>query len=133
MTLDVVSDLIYGQSFNLIDKPDLRWIIKAIESINESDDSALRFPALLHRNLNSWYNSRRRAAREAENRERIFQMSKEYAAKREEIIKEKLGVRNDLTSTLYLNRDPKTGEKLTMDEVWGEARTMILAGMSCIW
>ncbi|KAK3174573.1 hypothetical protein OEA41_001819 [Lepraria neglecta] len=114
LTLDVISDLTYGQAFNLITKPNLRWLVNAIRS-STSKPSA-------------WYNPDKWIFPEmADERKRFLEISTKYSEERM-ASQEKMSERNDIMSALLVARDPKIGIKLTEAEVWGEAYLKIAAG-----
>ena len=64
-------------------------------------------------------------------RNNFLEISDEYSRERKGA-KGEMSERNDIMSALLAARDPKTGDKFTDSEVWGEAHLMIAAGISVI-
>lgn len=128
MTLDVISDLTYGQTFNLITKTNLRGLVNAIVSGNRRIYMRFAFPALFNVKPSAWYNSDKWIFPEmADERKCFLEISTKYSEERM-VPQEQTSERNDIMSALLAARDPKTGTKLTEAEVWGEAHLMIAAG-----
>ena len=128
LTLDVISDLTYGQPFNLITDPDLRWLVNAIMQGNRRIYMRFAFPALFNVKPSAWYNPDKWFFPDmADERQRFLEVSTKFSEARM-ASEEKMKGRNDIMSALLAAKDPKTGTKLSEAEVWGEAHLMIAAG-----
>ena len=128
LTLDVISDLTYGQPFNLITSSSLRWLVDAIVSGNRRIYLRFAFPALFNVNPRAWYSPDKWIFPEmAAERQRFLEISTQFSEERM-ASEEKMSRRNDIMSALLAAKDPKTGTKLSEAEVWGEAHLMIAAG-----
>ena len=128
LTLDVISDLTYGQPFNLLTFPRLRWLIDAIVSGNRRIYLRFACPALFNVKPTAWYNPDKWIFPEmAGERQRFLEISKQYSEERM-ASGEKMSGRNDIMTALLAAKDPKTGTQLSEAEVWGEAHLMIAAG-----
>lgn len=128
LTLDVISDLTYGQPFGLLTSPNLRWLVNAIVSGNRRIYLRFAFPALFNVNPKAWYNPDKWIFPEmAAERQRFLEISTQYSEARMASA-EKMSGRNDIMSALLAAKDPKTETKLSEAEVWGEAHLMIAAG-----
>lgn len=128
LTLDVISDLTYGQAFGLLTSRKLRWLVNAIVSGNRRIYLRFALPALFNVKPSAWYNPDKWIFPEmAAERQRFFEISTKYSEERM-ASEEKRSKRNDIMSALLAATDPKTGTKLSEAEVWGEAHLMIAAG-----
>lgn len=128
LTLDVISDLTYGQPFGLLTSPNLRWLVNAIVSGNRRIYLRFAFPSLFNVNPKAWYNPDKWIFPEmAAERQRFLEISTKYSEERM-ASEEKMSGRNDIMSALLAAKDPRTGTKLSEAEVWGEAHLMIAAG-----
>ncbi|KAK4695064.1 hypothetical protein P7C71_g2615, partial [Lecanoromycetidae sp. Uapishka_2] len=125
---NVISDLTYGQPFNLLTSSNLRWLVKAIVSGNRRIYLRFAWPALFNVRPSAWYNPDKWIFPEmAAERQRFLEISTKYSEERM-ASEEKMGNRNDIMSALLAAEDPKTKTKLSQAEVWGEAHLMIAAG-----
>ena len=128
LTLDVISDLTYGQSFNLLTSAKLRWLVNAIVSGNRRIYLRFACPALFNVKPSAWYNPDKWIFPEmAAERQRFLEISSTFSEQRM-ASEEKMSKRNDILSALLAAKDPKTGTKLSEAEVWGEAHLMVAAG-----
>ena len=128
LTLDVISDLTYGQPFNLITDSNLRWLVNAIVQGNRRIYMRFAFPAFFNVKPSAWYNPDKWLFPDmAEERQRFLEVSTKFSEARM-ASEEKMKGRNDIMSALLAAKDPKTETKLSEAEVWGEAHLMIAAG-----
>ena len=128
-TLDVISDLTFGQSFNMLKSPRLRWLVEAIVSGNRHIYMRFAYPPLFNLDPSKWYSPARYLfpSMSAE-RTSFSTIAEQYSAERIAMMEEGKTGRNDILSALLAACDPKTGEKLSNAEVWTEAHLMIAAG-----
>ncbi len=118
----------------MIAKPDLRWLVDAIVGGNRHIYMRFAWPALFNVKPNSWYSPARWLfPKMNEERTQFAKIADKYSRERMILMEEGKSDRNDIMSALLAARDPKTGEKLTEAEVWGEAHLMIAAGKSLIY
>lgn len=128
LTWDIFSDLICGQSFNLITNHDLRWLVNAVAFNNCHNYLKIAFPPPFNRQPRAWKNPFG-----------IFYLSPANDEKRlTEVLnkwtnqptnQEKADDRHDIWSILATAQDPKTGDRLTAVELRDEAILLLTAGM----
>lgn len=128
LALDIMSDLTYGQSFDLITKGDLRWLVNAFARKDRRSSISIAFAALFKVNLRNWDDFERWIFPGIVNeRNRLIEISTRHSQQRK-TSKESMAGRTDIMSTLLAARDPKTGSKFIEAELWEEAQLMIAAG-----
>lgn len=128
-TLDVISDLTFGQPFDMIRNPKLRWLVEAIVSGNRHIYMRFAYPPLFNLDPSKWYSPARWLFPEMSTERASFSgIAEQYSKERVAMMEEGKAERNDIMSALLAARDPRTGEKLCDAEVWTEAHLMIAAG-----
>jgi cytochrome P450 len=125
-TLDVISDLTFGESFDMLTDPKLRWLVEAIVNGNRHIYLRFAWPRLFNMKPDRWYSPARWLF------PTMLEDKKHFAAVAEERSRARMqggkSDRRDIMAALLEATDPRTGEKLSQDEVWGEAHLMIAAG-----
>ena len=87
-----------------------------------------QYPAMFNIHPDRWYAPAKWLfPKEAVERTKFSDIARDYSEKRMASGDED---RQDIMSALLAAQDPKTGERLTDAEIWGEAHLMIAAGMS---
>ncbi|OHW97897.1 hypothetical protein CSPAE12_03515 [Colletotrichum incanum] len=119
-TFDVMSQLVFGKSYHLLESSDNHWIAGAILGQMRRVSFLMQLPELedmrLHHVL--FPHARKEALR--------FSMkSKQMMEKRRESSEE---VADDLFSKLLAAKDPETGESLSRLQLWAESNLLIIAG-----
>jgi len=130
-TLDVISDLTFGQPFHMIRSTSLRWLVEAIVSGNRHIYMRFAYPPLFNLNPSKWYSPARWLFPEMVSERGAFtEVAEKFTQERIAMMEEGTpgSERNDIMSALLGAVDPKTGEKLSSAEVWTEAHLMIAAG-----
>ncbi|KAF6836431.1 benzoate 4-monooxygenase cytochrome p450 [Colletotrichum plurivorum] len=119
-TFDVMSQLVFGKSYHLLESPDNHWIADAILGQMRRVSFLMQLPELedmrLHKLL--FPNARKKALR-------FSVKSREIMEKRKESSEE---ITNDLFSKLLAAKDPETGESLSQLQLWAESNLLIIAG-----
>ncbi|KAK5206973.1 hypothetical protein LTR41_007508 [Exophiala xenobiotica] len=129
-TLDVISDLTFGRPFSMITSPKLRWMIDAIVDGNRHIYLRFAWPWLFNFQPKSWFAPARWLFPEMETERTSFtQVADDFTTERLKSIEEGKCNRQDIMSALLAARDPRTGEKLSIEETCSEAHLMIAAGM----
>ena len=127
MTTDVVSDLSFGKSFQLLNKPDMHFITESIGSYVSRGFMAMQYPALFSQGTGSWLSLHTWLFPGLLDRGRYAQATGNVAQERIDS-KDSMKDRKDIMSLLLEAEDPETGEKLSTMEVRSEAHLMISAG-----
>ncbi len=128
VTLDIISDLTYGKTFDLIAKHELRWLATTIVKNTRLSDLKIAFPWLLEDDSARWRRPFRWIFQTlGDEANRVSELLAKYSNE-SAVSLEKHDERSDLVSTLIAAHDAKTGDKLASFEVWDEANLMILAG-----
>lgn len=128
-TLDVISDLTFGQPFHMIKSPKLRWLVEAIVSGNRHIYMRFAYPPLFNLDPSRWYSPARWLfPGMCTERTSFSSIAEQYSKERMTMMEEGKMERNDIMSALLAAHDPRTGEKLSEAEVWTEAHLMIAAG-----
>lgn len=128
-TLDVISELTFGQSFNMITSPKLRWLVEAIVSGNRHIYMRFAYPALFNLDPSKWYSPARWLFPDMPSERASFsKIAEQFSKDRIAMMAEGKVERNDIMTALLAARDPKTKEKLSKAELWTEAHLMIAAG-----
>lgn len=131
--MDVISNNIYGQSFNLVTKCDQRALVSTIMASSCHSSLEASFSTFLNTKFNKWFKwfnpNKSVSSTPAIERERLLRVLAGLIEERTHS-KENESDRKDLISILSAARDPKTGDKLTEVEVRDEARSMLALGWS---
>ena len=125
MTVDVVSDLFFGESLATLTSSQNRWITGAISSYVNRSFRAMQYPSIFRAgsgwlSADTWF-----MAGILRDRELYMAATKHIIETR---IAKKADSRKDVTSYLLIAEDPETGEKLSFAEIWSEAYLMLSAG-----
>lgn len=125
MTVDVVSELAFGKSLDMLTESTNRWITEAISSYIRRSFLAMHYPALFRPgsgwlSADTWF-----LPGLLRERERYMAATKDIVETR---IEKDDDSRKDIISYFLSAHDPETGEKLSFAEVWAEAYLMISAG-----
>lgn len=130
LTMDVISDIIYGQSFDLVTKCDHRALVDTIMTSSCHGRLEASFPTFLNASFKKWLDPDKSFTSPLANgRQRLFRVLAKLTEERTQSQDNNVD-RNDSKSVLSIARDPKTGEKLTEAEVRDEARSMLVLGWS---
>lgn len=120
MTYDIMGDFGFGQSFDLQEKPDNRFLMDAVLATSRKAAVILHYPALAKLGLEKL------VAR------RTLEMREKYLKFMASLVKSRLEAdqnhHNDLFSYLVDAKDPETGEGFTESELWAESRFLLVAG-----
>ncbi|KAL9119684.1 MAG: hypothetical protein Q9187_003758, partial [Circinaria calcarea] len=129
MTLDIASDLTFGQSFQMLQKQDMRFISKALMGAGRRMAISFQFPAAFRKgpsgqwlDLGTWLlpdTSKLRAD--------WIAVGGKWAMDRIETERNR-GLRNDMMSFIISAIDPETDQQLGVNEILAEAYTLITAG-----
>lgn len=118
-----MAEVIFGMEYNLMQKPEHRYVLEAISDSNVRIGSVGHAPQLLWRRID-----RKLFPKAILGRNRFLgftkQMLQDIAAK------DKLGIRshNNIFSALMKATDPETGSGFGLPEVASESTTLIVAG-----
>ncbi|TEA13259.1 Cytochrome P450 monooxygenase apf7 [Colletotrichum sidae] len=119
-TFDVISHLVFAESYHLLESPENHWIADAILGQMRRISFLIQLPELedlrLHHLL--FPHARKKALR-------FSLKSREIMKRRKDSSKE---TKNDLFSKLLAATDPETGESLSELQLWAESNLLIIAG-----
>ncbi|RDL30473.1 Cytochrome P450 [Venustampulla echinocandica] len=120
LTFDIMSDVIFGESYALLEKPDNRFVIKAIEDSNIRTSVLVQAAEIGFRRLDRYLFP-----------EAIIARNK-FISFVSGLLKERMAAkpikRPDVFSFLLDAKDPETQQGLGMAEIGAESTTMIVAG-----
>ena len=120
LMFDIMSAVVFGEAFQLLEKEDNRFIPGAIEDSNVRTSVLIQATELLFRRLD------RKLFRHAiSGRNRLIRFVERLLQSR---LSAKPLCRNDAFSFLLQARDSETGESLTPAELGAEATTLVVAG-----
>ena len=119
VSFDLMAELVFGKAFQMLDIADNRFIIDLIQSAAFRVGVCLQMPQLAMLKLDKLFAPRIRRLRD-----KYVKVSKDMAIRRMEMGSK----RQDLFSHILAARDPETGKGFSMDEIWGEATLLIIAG-----
>lgn len=129
MTLDVVSDLTFGRSFQMLQKPDMRFVGKALMGTGRRMSISFQFPAAFRQGssrqwlgLGTWLLPNTNKLRSD-----WITVGGKWAMDRIEAEKHQAN-RNDMMSFIISAIDPETEQQLSVHEIMAEAYTLITAG-----
>ncbi|KAK1590716.1 putative cytochrome P450 [Colletotrichum navitas] len=119
-TFDVMSQLVFGKSYHLLESSDNHWITDAILGQMRRVSFLMQLPELEDMKLHNilFPNARKKALK-------FSLKSREMMEKREEASE---GAANDLFAKLFSSKDPETGESLSRQQLWAESNLLIIAG-----
>ena len=128
MTVDVISELSFGKSLDMLRKPDNRWITKSISSYIRRSFMAMQYPAIFTRGGSSWLSA------DTWLFPTLLKDRARYLKATINVVQQRIDANNamkerkDIMSYLLAAKDPESGENLELAEVWSEAYLMISAG-----
>ena len=117
---DIMGDFGFGQSFELQEKTDNRFLMDAVVATSRKAAVYLHYPALAKLQLEKLL-----ARRTLWMREKYLNLMSYLVKSRLEADK---NLHNDLFSFLVDAKDPETGEGFTESELWAESRFLLIAG-----
>lgn len=125
----MISILTFGYCFNLLSSSRLRWLVQAIVQGNRHIYLRFAFPLLFNLNPEAWYAPARWLFPELANERYGFvDVANDMTSKRVNSYDGDQKARRDIMSELEKARDPKTGDRLSPEEIASEAHLMIAAG-----
>ena len=128
MTVDVISELSFGKSLDMLLKADNRWITESISSYIRRSFMAMQYPTIFTQGGSSWLSADTWLFPSLlKDRARYLDATIGVVQRRIDD-NESMKDRKDIMSYLLAAKDPETGENLQMAEVWSEAYLMISAG-----
>ena len=111
LTLDILSDLTFAKSFNLITKYDLRWLVTALLNQRWRNTLGAIFPKVFQISSSTWSTPNKLTfSRTAEVQEHALEIFTKYSNE-QNASPEKMTKRADILSVLLAVHDPKTGDK----------------------
>lgn len=129
MTLDVVSDLTFGRSFQMLQKEDMRFVGKALMGAGRRMGISFQFPAAFRKgpsgqwlSLDTWLLPNTNILRAD-----WIAVGGKWAMDRIEAERHEAN-RNDMMSFIISAIDPETEQQLGVHEIMAEAYTLITAG-----
>lgn len=117
---DIMGDFGFGQSFELQEKSENRFLLDAVVATSRKAAVYLHYPALAKLQLEKLI-----ARRTIWMREKYLKLMSRLVKSRLEADK---NLYNDLFSFLVEAKDPETGEGFTESELWAESRFLLIAG-----
>ena len=117
---DIMGDFGFGQSFELQEKTDNRFLMDAVVATSRKAAVYLHYPALAKLQLEKLL-----ARRTVWMREKYLKLMSHLVKSR--LVADK-NLHNDLFSFLVDAKDPETGEGFTESELWAESRFLLIAG-----
>lgn len=117
---DIMGDFGFGQSFELQEKTENRFLMDAVVATSKKAAVYLHYPALAKLHLEKLL-----ARRTLWMREKYLRLMSRLVKSRLEADK---NLHNDLFSFLVEAKDPETGEGFTESELWAESRFLLIAG-----
>jgi cytochrome P450 len=125
LTLDILGTFSFGKSFDVLTKPDNRFILDAIVAFSFTAGVYLQYPRLAGWNVERpllWWSGFSPRWDVARFGAIVKDMITERAAK-------DMDADYDLFALLSDAKDPETGQGFTKDEIWAESRLFTIAGM----
>ena len=119
MSFDLMAELVFGKAFYMIDLVDNRFIIDLIQVAAFRVGVCLQMSALAVWNVDKIFTPNVRKLRD-----QYVGVSRKLAFDRMKMDSK----RQDLFSHILAAKDPQTGRGFTLDEIWGEATLLIVAG-----
>lgn len=117
---DIMGDLGFGQSFELQEKTENRFLMDAVVATSRKAAVYLHYPALAKLQLEKLL-----AQRTIWMREKYLKLMSHLVKSRLEVDK---NLHHDLFSFLVEAKDPETGEGFTESELRAESRFLLIAG-----
>ncbi|TVY93749.1 Cytochrome P450 monooxygenase [Lachnellula willkommii] len=123
LSFDFMAELVFGRSFQMLEKFDNRYIIDLIQYAAFRVGVCLQMPQLA-----LWRVDKVAAPAVRRLRDKYVALSKSMALDRVNMD----GARRDLFSHILAARDPETGNGFSLDELWGESTLLTIAGSDAI-
>ena len=117
---DIMGDFGFGQSFELQEKTDNRFLMSAVVATSRKAAVYMHYPALAKLQLEKLL-----ARRTISMREKYLQLMSRLVKSR---LEADPGLHHDLFSFLLEAKDPETGHGFTESELWAESRFLLIAG-----
>ncbi|KAI9848834.1 MAG: hypothetical protein M1837_006350 [Sclerophora amabilis] len=122
LAFDTMSDLIFGSDYDLLGKPDNRFVVDAIEASNVRVSVLLQAPEAITGRLDKWL-----FPESIQGRDRFIKFVNRLLRDTMKVDRSK---RRDIFSILSTAKDPETGSGLGRAEIIAESTTLIVAGMA---
>lgn len=120
LTFDIISDIVFGSTYEMVEKPDYRFVAQCIE------DSNIRTSTLFQaRELMTGRIDRYLFPQSIRSRNRFIPFVSSLVKTRMQI---GLAKQNDVFSMLLDAKDPESNRGLGMAEIGGESTTLLMAG-----
>jgi cytochrome P450 len=126
-SLDVISDLIFGQSLGLLKKPDFRWLVQALADGNRYMYLQFAWPEVLKSRLAFWVNPSRWIFPSMSRESESFARLSSYFREQRRSMAGGMQSRKDITAALEAAVNP-SGQRMTEHEIWTEALMLLRAG-----
>ena len=123
LSFDFMAELVFGKSFEMLQRPDNRFILDLIQYAAFRVGVCLQLPRLAIWNVDKYVSPKVRGLRD-----QYVAVSKKMALDRASMDSE----RSDLFSHILAAKDPETGRGFSLDELWGESTLLIVAGSDAI-
>ena len=120
ISFDIMGDFGFGQSFELQERADNRFLMDAVVATSKKAAVYVHYPALAKLQLEKLF-----ARRTVRMREKYLKLMSYLVKSRLEADKD---LHNDLFSFLVDAKDPETGKGFTESELWAESRFLLIAG-----
>jgi len=123
LSFDLMAELVFGKSFQILEQFDNRYIIDLIQYTAFRVGVCLQMPELAQWNVDKVVAPNVRSLRD-----QCVALSKKMAVDRVNMDT----TRQDLFSHILAARDPETGKGFSLDELWGESTLLTVAGSDAI-
>lgn len=125
--MDVISELGFGKSVEMLKETAMRWILTVVESSVRRHIMAMQYPSMFRLGLGKWLSvDNWLFSKFLNDRGRLVNGS--VGLVQERIDGKESIDRKDIMSYLLAAKDPETGESLSIEEVRSEAFLMLSAG-----
>ncbi len=124
-TFDIMTDLVFGEQYKLMEEEKSRFVIEAIEDSNVRTGTLIQAPEFGIRRLDRRLFSSSILARNS-----FIKFVSKLLRQRMEVAPLK---RNDIFTFLLNAKDPETGEGFTPAEIGAESTTLIVAGRKTVY
>ena len=114
-----MAELVFGRAFSMLKLVENRFVVELIKLATFRAGVCLQMPGLANWNIDKLFMPKIRKIRD-----QYITVSRSMALQRMKIKQE----RRDLFSHLLDAKDPETGKGFTLDELWGEATMLTVAG-----
>lgn len=121
LTFDIMSDVLFGEHYNMVTSEEHRYVVKAIEDSNVRTSVLAQAPLLAFRR---W--DRKIFAESILARNKFIQFVNTLLQRRFKAAK---SARQDVFTFLLDAKDPETQQSLSLAEIGAETTTLVVAGM----